>query len=358
MSIGLTLLSARRVTRPVVAAVVMVAAALPLLDPAETRLEGLPAALQVTETGAASTGWIAALLVATAWAATSGARLVQRWYDGESAWLAPTRPTRLALAAAGVLGISLGSAALALPPMVPFAILPAEGADPLLERELAAGPQRSVVLAPGDTSGIALPPVSVVAAHRLRVRLMPTVGGLGATTDARLTVRDAEGDAASTDTVFVGGRRWAEFPLPPGGELLVVTNVGEGALAVLGPQPVEIWRPSDAFAGGHLRAAALAALWVAAIGALAAAAGAWVTPPIAGLLTIAAALLAATGATGGVPALSLLAAELGRGLDALGEGRAPSRPGAGALGTAVATIALASLTVAPALSRWHREGRR
>lgn len=360
MSAGLSLLCARRAARPAVIVAVAAAAALPFLDGSNSRLDALPAALQVTDAGAASTGWIAALVVATAWAALSGGRVLQRWFDGESAWLAPTRPARAVLATSGTLGSAAGTAALSLAAAAAVVALapPIEGA--LLELEGVGGPERSLVLEPGERYERTLPGARVEGLERRgRVRLMPTVGGASPTTVARVEVVTAEGVAAATTAAIVS-RRWVEVPLedPGGDERLVVTNAGDGVLAILGPRPVQVWRASDALAGGHLRAAALAALWLAAVGALAVAAGAWTTPAIAGLLAAAVALFAVTDVTGDAPLFSHIADELGRGLAAVDEGRAPSMPGAGVMARTAAALLLATCAVRPALARWRREGRR
>lgn len=360
MSGGLALLCARRAARPAVIAAVAVAAALPFLEGSNARLDALPAALDVTDAGAASAGWIAALVVATAWAAMSCGRVLERWYDGESAWLAPTRPARALLAAAGTAGSAAGAAALSLAAAAAIIAIapPTEGT--LLELEGVGGPERSLVLEPGERYERTLPSAQVAGLERRgRVRLMPTIGGTSPTTLARVEVLSANRVAAASTTAIVH-RGWVELPLedPGGGTRLVVTNAGDGALAVLGPRPVQIWRASNALAGGHLRAAALVALWLAAVGALAVAAGAWTTPAIAGLLAAAVALFAATDVTGDAPLLSHIAEELSRGLAAVDEGRAPSMPGVGAIARAAAAIALATCAVRPALGRWRREGRR
>ncbi|MEE2939644.1 MAG: hypothetical protein VX460_04600 [Planctomycetota bacterium] len=360
MSAGLALLCARRAARPAVIAAVAAAAALPFMDGSSPGMNALPAALHVADAGAASTGWIAALVVATAWAAMGCSRVLERWYDGESAWLAPTRPARATLAAMGTSGSAAGAAALSLAAaavIVAFAP-PVEGT--LLELEGVGGPERSLVLQPGERYERTLPAARLAGLERRgRVRLMPTVGAASPSTVARVEVVTADGVAATSTTAVVN-RRWVEVPLedPGGGTRLVVTNAGDGALAVLGPRPVQIWRASKALAGGHLRAAALAASWLAAVGALAVAAGAWTTPAIAALLAAAVALFAATDVTGDTPLLSPIAAELGRGLAAIDEGRAPSMPGAGAMARAAAAVALATCAVRPALARWRREGRR
>ncbi|MEC8513194.1 MAG: hypothetical protein VX015_13720 [Planctomycetota bacterium] len=360
MSAGLALLCARRAARPAMIVAVAAAAALPLLDGATQRLDSLPAALQVADDGAASTGWIAALVLATAWAAMSCGHVLQRWYDGESAWLAPTRPARATLAAAGTCGSAAGTAALSLAAAAVIVAIapPIEGT--LLELEGVGGPERSLVLEPGERYERTLPAARAEGPERRgRVRLMPTIGGASPATVARVELLTVDGVAAASTTKIVN-RRWVELPLGNQGDgtRLVVTNAGDGALAVLGPRPVQIWRTSNALVGGHLRAAALAALWLAAVGALAVAAGAWTTPAIAGLLTASVALFATTDVTGDVPLLSHIGEELSRALAAIDEGRAPSTPGAGAMARAAAAIALATCVVRPALARWRREGRR
>lgn len=361
MSAGLALLCARRAARPGVAVLVAVAATLPLLDGGAGRLESLPPVLQGTDTGAASTGWIAALVVATAWASMSGARVLQRWYDGEAAWLAPSRPPRLALAASGVLGASLGAAALVLVAALSIGAFSTATEDTLLELEGVGGPERSLVLMPGESFERSLPAGPAGVERRARVRLMPTVGGDGPTTTVRIDVLSNGGAVSATTTSPLVSRRWGEVPLgagDSGSARIVVTNAGSGALAVLGPRPVEVWRASHALADGHLRAAGLGALWVAAIAALAVAAGAWVTPAIAGLLAAAAALFAVAGGSVNVPLLSPLAEALGHGLSAVDEGRAPTAPRVEAWLHAAAVLLLATCAVRPALARWRREGRR
>jgi len=307
---------------------------------------------------AASTAWIAGLVVASAFTVLFAARIPDRWFRQEGDWLGTSATSRSAIVSSSLAGTLAGVAA--LPVIIGLIAGPLErtpAADPasdgsLLELVLLAGPSRSLVLMPGERFEQALPGKALPPEAQVRVRVAPALGAEGATTRGLIE------SASRAAERMVARRAWLEVEAPRSGGLVTVTNVGDGALAILGPDPVEVWSPSSALGGGHLRLAAQAALHLAFLAALAFGLGAWMGPGIAGSLALALWLgarmaLDSTVAAEALPGGAALAAAI----DAIAEGRSPQlvRP---ALALTAAGATLAGFALARAsLGTWRRESR-
>jgi hypothetical protein len=312
---------------------------------------------------AASTAWIAGLVVASAFTVLFAARIPDRWFRQEGDWLGTSATSRSAIVSTSLAGTLAGVSALpVIIGLIAGSLDRTPAADSasggsLLELVLVAGPSRSLVLMPGERfeqalPEKALPEKALPPEAQVRVRVAPALGAEGATTRALI---ESAGRAAER---MVARRAWLEVEAPRSGGLVTVTNVGDGALAVLGPDPVEVWSPSSALAGGHLRLAAQAGLYLAFLAALAFGLGAWMGPGIAGSLALALWLgarmaLDSTVAAEALPGGAALAAAL----DAIAEGRSPQLvPPALALTAAGATLAGFALA-RTSLGTWHRESR-
>ena len=363
MNLALLRLSARRAAPPLallgVAGITLLAAA------------GQPGRAEIVEVSprfeevivsagelAASTAWIAGLVVASAFTVLFAARIPDRWFQHEGDWLGTSGASRSSIVRAGLAGTVAGAAAL---PVIIGLIAGSWGRagaagaaseEPLLELAMLAGPSRSFVLMPGERFEQALPERTLPPGARVRVRVAPALGAEGPTTEALIE------SAGQTSELKVARQAWLEVQAPSSGGPVAVTNIGSGALAVMGPDPVEVWRPSSALGDGHLRLGVQAALHLAFLAALAFGLGAWMGPGIAACLTLALWLgarmaLASTGAADALPG----GATLGAAIDAIAEGRSPQlvRP---ARALAAAGAALAGFALARAsLGTWRRESR-
>ena len=364
MDLQLVRLIARRSSPP--AALVAVAGLTALAavgQPDRTDIAGVSPLFEGAVTGtsglSASTAWLVGLLLASPLLLVQAARIPDRWFRAEGDWLGVSPAPRSSIVRSSLAGLALGAAALAAAAGVGAAGVganPARAAAPgggaLLERAVVAGPSRSFVLMPGDTFEQALPPGSFVEGDRVRVRVTPTLGGAGPTTSARLVLGDR------IEEVLIARRTWVELEASAGRTEVRLTNTGEGALAILGPRPVEVWRPSGALVGGHLRMAAHVALHLLFLGALALGLGAWMGPGIAGALAAALWLGLRMGLDGpGTGEWLPGGAALGSGLAALGEGRSPSPVAGGVLAAAGAAVLLGFALTRAALSAWRRDSR-
>lgn len=363
MNLDLAVLEARRTATLTAVGCTVAAALLALLQsPGPTEGAGALADLSAVETRAdlsyIRSAWTAGLVVVGGWCVLRSAGLAQGWFggwfqngeSGEGSWLAPTAPSRPGIAASAQAGIAAASALLALGVAILIGTLasPSEN-NTLMEPFALAGPARSTLLMPGDrfvqTFGEVRPPTG----STVRVRLTPTAEIGSGTTRVEISAGD------NVETRSLVRKSWAETKLPRGTLAVSTRNIGEGSAALLGPRPVEIWSPSGALLGGHLR------LWLHACALLlfltgaTLSAGLWMSPGISAAASLSLWLfLAATGfGPGWIPGTG----DLGAALDALAEGRAPGNPSPWTWGAAVGAGALAALMAIPALRSWHHEGR-
>jgi len=268
---------------------------------------------------ASSTAWIAGLVVASAFTVLFAARIPDRWFRQEGDWLGTSGTSRSSIVRSCLAGTLAGAATLpVIIGLIAGSMGQARESGPasrgqLLELAMLAGPSRSFVLMPGERFEQALPEHDLPPDARVRVRVAPALGAEGPTTKA---------------------------------------------LVILGPAPVEVWRPSSAWGSGHLRLAAHAALHLAFLAALAFGLGAWMGPGIAASLALALWLgarmaLASTGLADALPGGAALSAAIG----AIAEGRSPLlvRP---PLALAASAAVLAGFTLArTSLGTWRRESR-
>lgn len=296
--------------------------------------------------------WSLALVLLGGIALWRGASIPDRWFAREGAWLGASPLSRLRIATSALLGTVAGLFFLIALATVAIALC-SRSPDRPVELAVVAGPEQSVLLLEGEsfeqsleTNEVRLPPGALV-----RVRVTPTLGGVGPTTFVRA---GAGGPALERS---VARRTWIEVPNHAG--IVALENVGSGALAVLGPRPVEVWRPSSALLGGHARAGAHAAALLCVLVSLALGAGAWMGQGIAAMLAFS--LWIGIGLPGALPegiARRIPGATgLGRVLDAIGEGHVPAQPSLLSGGVAVAALVAAVLVATPALRTWHREDR-
>ncbi|MEM6671385.1 MAG: hypothetical protein AAF726_00995 [Planctomycetota bacterium] len=350
-------LHARRIAT--VAAILAVAAA-PLVaswsHPARTRAtETTPVfAEQLVASGGsvARAAWIAALVIVVPLVLWVSGRTPANWYREEGDWLATSPAPRTTVVASCLLGLVLGAAVLAaIPAPIVGTLSPATGDGELLEPSHVAGSARSQLIRPGDAFRQSFASVDLVEGDVVRVRVTPTLGGQTPTSRARITMGGESIEAV------VARRTWLEIDVVPGADDVLVKNVGTGAIAVVGPNPVEVWRPSRAFLGGHLRVAAHAVLFAAALAALALGLGAWMSPGLAGALALSLWLFA-RGAVSGGPLEALVpgCAGLDRSLSAIAEGRSPLAPPIFALAAAATLISAGGVLARLALGSWRRDG--
>ena len=296
--------------------------------------------------------WSVALVILGGLALWRGASIPHGWFTGEGEWLGTVPLSRVSIAASALGGTLAGLVALTVVATLTITCVTRLPDDPM---ELAAvgGPEHSILLLEGESfeqlyseRGLDLPDGT-----RTRVRVTPTVGGEGPTTFVRAS---AGGPAIEQP---VARRRWIEVPHRVG--TIALDNLGPGALAVLGPWPVEIWRPTRALLGGHARAGVHACALLCVLASVAYAAGAWMGPGIAALLAFS--LWIASGLPRGSPEWTRLGLSGPSNLDgvlgAIGEGRAPSPLSTVDSVVSLAAIALAILAVRPALDTWYRENR-
>lgn len=352
---ALAALQARRVAGPSAIVVVVGVASLAALgapvDPAFA-----PAAESSADGAAdvrASAAWIAGLVAIVALTLVPAARIPEVWFRREGAWLGPSGASRARIVVSAGVGVAAGCVALAaLTAATATAFARGDRPGPLYELGATAGPTRSVVLAPGETFEQSLDEATLTPGSLVRVRVMPTYGGSAPAT--RAVLGSADGDSS----IVVARRTWLESPADPAQPTVTVANVGEGALAVLGPRAVEVWRPSRALLGGSARLAVHVALFAAALATLAFALGAWMSPGVAALLAFAVWLGARMALEGGGAGAWLPGGEhLARALSAVAEGRGPSAPGVRPVAAALAVHGAAWIAVRVGLGSWFDEVR-
>ncbi|MEM1448396.1 MAG: hypothetical protein AAF957_26960 [Planctomycetota bacterium] len=344
---ALVALHARRVAKPVTVAVTVGVATLAALGaPVEPGFTG-EFAVDADGVRAGAT-WTAGLVALVALTLVPAARIPARWFRAEGSWLGTSRASRSTIVASAGAGVAAGCLALTTAVAAVAAITVDDRQAEVYELGAVAGPTRSIVLGPGESFEQSLEGTALTRASRIRVRVMPTFGGKAPAT------RALHGTPDRLTTARVARRAWLEVPADPSRPRVAVTNVGDGALAVLGPDAVEVWRPSRALLGGHARLALHVALFVATLAAVALGVGAWMSPGIAALLAFALWIGARTALpTGWIPG----GEHLGVALAAIGEGRSPSPLGAGPVATAVALHAAAWGSARAALGSWFDEVR-
>lgn len=300
----------------------------------------------------AQSAWTATLVVMVVLTLLPAAGVAQRWFRSEGDWLGTAPTPRLRIIASALCGVIIGSVLLAATAGVVTSTraLLSDHAGPLLECAAIAGPRRSIVLMPGESFEQVIADVAIPDGTRVRVRVTPTPGAGPPTTEAR------HGATGEEHIERVARRTWLESSASTATNSVRVTNVGEGALAVIGPGPVEVWRPSRALGRGHLRLAAHVGLFLGVLAALAFTLGAWMSPGIAALLAfslwLGARMLVVESAYGHwLPGGAGLAASLG----AVAEGRSPLRPAFAAVVATLVTCVLAIATTAPAVRSWRKE---
>ena len=211
---------------------------------------------------------------------------------------------------------------------------------------------RSLVLMPGEVFEQPLNSNGATG-REVRVRTTVTLGGAAPTTQALV---EASG---TSERVTVARRTWLTADLQPYASTVKVTNVGQGALAILGPLPVEIWTPSNAFLRGHLRAWGHASAMLVALVSVALLMGVSMGPGVAALLAGSLWLglwmlvtrmgTAADWLPGGP--------SLGRALEALQDGRSPLPVAGASLANAGATLIASWWLGSRLLRSWRDEVR-
>lgn len=293
---------------------------------------------------AARAAWLVASLAIAAAALARASAIGREWRTRDALWLGASSASRAAAALAWTAGVALGAALLAA---LTAALVgaPSGAPDRPLERLVDAGPDRSLRVPPGGRVVHRLDAALGATGRVLRVRAFPTVGGDTPTTT--LVVRSGE----ATAEAVLARRTAIDLALPDGARTFEVVNAGDGAAALIGPAPFEVWAPTDALLGGHARLAGQVARIAATLAAFALLAGAWLRPGIAAGLALAA-LVGLEGLGGGILAPALGArGPLGQGLDAIADGRAPAPVSpAEWLGTAAVALLTAALT-GPSLTR-------
>jgi len=300
----------------------------------------------------AQSAWTATLVVMVVLTLLPAARVAQRWFLSEGDWLGTAPAPRVQVIASSLCGVMLGSGLLAATAGVVTSTrtLLSDHAEPLLECAAIAGPRRSIVLMPGESFEQAIADVAIPDGTRVRVRVTPTLGGASPTTDAW------HGSTGDEHVERVARRTWLESSASTATNSVRVTNVGEGALAVIGPGPVEVWRPSRALGRGHVRLAAHVGLFLCVLAALAFTLGAWMSPGVAALLAFSLWLGARMLIVGSAYGQWLPGGDgLAESLNAIAEGRSPLRPAFAAVVATIVTCALAIAATAPALHSWRKE---
>ena len=227
------------------------------------------------------------------------------------------------------------------------------GLKGLLEASSVGGPMRSLVLMPGEAFEQPLDSDGAPG-REVRVRTTVTLGGAAPTTHALV---EASG---SRERVMIARRTWLTADLHPYASTVKITNVGQGALAILGPLPVEVWTPSSAFLRGHLRAWAHASAFLVALVSVALLLGVSMGPGVAALLAGSLwlglwMLVTRLGVDVGAAADWLPGGpSLGRALGALQEGRSPL-PVAGANLASAGAALIASWWLGSRLLRTWRD---
>ncbi len=319
----------------------------------------LVALVAFVTTDVRSAWWFSMATVALV-ATVRAAALPDAWLTGEGDWIGTAARPRSAVLAAAWTGAALGTVVLAGAATLAIAVKrpwvdtgPAE----LLEPASIGGPKRSLVLMPGEIFQQPLPS-DEARGREVRVRSTATLGAGAATTRALVE------SGHSSERFIVARRTWLTVDLTPYASEVRVTNVGDGALAILGPLPVQVWTPSSALLGGHLRVWAHASSFLIALVSVALMLGVVMGPGVAALLACSLWLGAWMFATGqgmgqtgptadwmpGGPAL-------GRALDAVQGGRSPLPVAAANLATTGVTFIASWILGSKLLRTWRDEVR-
>lgn len=344
MSLGLALLCARRVASPL--AIILVGAATWAV---------------ASQGDDARSSWLFGGALAALLATVRAAAVPDAWLRGEGDWLGTTALGRGGLVASAFAGATAG-AILLMGAVAASVHLTHPNNDSPVELSATGGPDRSIVLGPTEAFTLPLGEAAADVEGAVRVRATVTIGAEAPTTRALIERIDSSGQTTEQNEVSVARRTWLEVGLDDAADSVRVTNVGAGALAILGPRPVEVWHRSSAWLAGTPRALAHAAAWILALASGALALGVVMGPGIAAALSFSlwlvswwiADLLGGTGwpidCLPGGPATV-------RALDAIAEGRVPSAPAASVWLTAALAFCTSCGLGAALLRSWRDEVR-
>lgn len=309
-------------------------------------------------------GWMAADPTSAWWfsiatialiSTARAAALPNAWLKGEGDWIGTAALRRSEVLGAAWTGSALGTLLLAGAAAGAIAVREARlETTVLLEPSSVGGPQRSLVLMPGES--FEQPFASDEAWGReVRVRATPTLGAGAPTTRAFIEAGKA------SRRINVARRTWLDVDLQPYAGQVRVTNVGDGALAILGPFPVEVWAPSGALLGGHLRVWGHAASFLVTLTALALMLGIVMGPGIAALfacsLWLGAWMLVGQGHVGAAADWLPGGPALGRALDAVSHRRSPLPVAISNLASTSALLAFTWFLGSQLLRTWRDEVR-
>ncbi|QDV08930.1 hypothetical protein Poly30_44850 [Planctomycetes bacterium Poly30] len=283
------------------------------------------------------------------------------WLTGEGDWLGTAPVPRTWLMASAWIGAALGTLVLTAAASATIAARSAwdgEVGHTLLEAERIAGPARSIVLMPGESFeqpiGEPAAPASPGRKREVRVRSTVTLGGETPTTIALIEAGGA------SQRIFVARRTWLAVDLPGAATSVRVTNVGEGALAILGPDPVEVWSSSNAWLGGVVRMWGHASAWLVTLVSLALLLGVVMGPGVAAVLAACVwlgAWMIWSRAAGAPPDWLPGGPAFQRALEATHEQRSPLAPPTVAIAAAAATVMGGAAVGAVLLRHWRDEVR-
>ena len=314
-------------------------------------------ALVAFVTSDARSAWWFSIGIIALLATVRAAALPDAWLTGEGDWIGTAARPRALLLGAAWTGAALGTLLLAGAATLSIAFKTAwgeAGSTVLLEPASVGGPERSLVLMPGEIFEQPLGQEGAVG-REVRVRSTATVGAAGPTTHALVEA------GSSTKRISVARRTWLSLNLDPTATAVRVTNVGEGALAILGPLPVEIWAPSSALLGGHLRVGIYAGSFLVALVSVALMLGVVMGPGVAALLAFSLWLgvwmLGAGQGPGAGSDWMPGGPALGRALGAVRDGRSPLPVAGTNLGGAGAVLAVSWLLGSQLLRTWRDEVR-
>ncbi len=308
-------------------------------------------------TSDATSAWWFSIAIIALIATVRAAALPDAWLRGEGDWIGTAPRPRAALLRAAWIGAALGTLVLAAAATAAIALKGAwieSETEALLEPSSIGGPKRSLVLMPGESFEQSFGSDEGWG-REVRVRATAT---LGATAPTTLALVEA-GNAAHR--INVARRTWLSIHLEPYASSVRVTNVGEGALAILGPFPVEVWAPSSALLRGHVRVWAHASCFLVALVSLALLLGIVMGPGVAALLAcslwLGTWLLVSPAEFGTLGDWLPGGGSLGRALDAIHVGRSPLPPSMKSLASAGALLVATWLLGSPLLRTWRDEVR-
>lgn len=257
------------------------------VEPVFAGLAGLDLGRAAARGAARASAQALGLAVAVLALVVHASGLAWRWRRGDGDWLGARPITVTRALVASTSGLALGGAALVA---AVFAAAACSGATAGRALAWTGGPEEHNAVAMGKTLRVSFPAVLRPAGGTLRVRVQNTVLDVPYG-DARLDVLGSDEALIASSTARVARRGFIEAALPEAGDtgplVVQLTSLGPGTLAVVGPQPVEVfgrtlapWR-ADLALGLHALAAALAAA------ALGVGFGAWVAAPLAALCVLA-----------------------------------------------------------------------